>query len=328
MDRRTLLRRAAALAGIAAPTLSVHAASARGTRRLAVLLYDQPEAWDWLAAQLRSELQMLGWTEGKNLSVQWNYANGDAARLRSLAAQIVASAPDVILTRGTPATRELQSATRTIPIATGLGDPIASGFAKSYGEPGGNVTGIAFAIAEASDKHFDLLRQLVPGLKDVIVVWSADRAPSLRERMQPMQESGRKLGVAVRSALVETVGDLSKALKVDRERGPGAALIFGLGNAISYEATARAALDAGMPTMFEYRVYVEAGGLASFRFNWENQSRRTAAQIDKLLRGEKPGQIPFELPTRQEFVLNMRTAGALGLDIPRSLVLRADAVIE
>lgn len=329
MDRRTLLTRFAALGSVAAPTRSAAAASPRETRRLAVLLFDRPESWSWFAPQLLAELGRLGWIEGKNLSVQWNYANGDATRLRSLAAQIAASSPDAILTRGTPSTQALQSVTKTIPIATGVGDPVGSGFAKSYAAPGGNITGIAWAIVEASQKQVELLRLLVPGLAEIVVVWKTDRAASLAELMRPMVASGRTFGVSVRSALVETVGGLNDVLRAARKRGPAAAQIFGLaGEAFTYESIAASALAARMPTMFEYREFVEGGGLASFRFNWENQTQRTAAQIDKLFRGEKPANIPFELPTRQEFVLNLKTARALGLVVPQSVLLRADAIIE
>jgi len=331
MDRRTLLTRFAALgSGVAAPTTTLAAAaSPRGTRHLAVLIFDRPDAWEWFPPELLAELALLGWTDGKNLSVQWNYANGDATRLRSLAAQIAASAPDVILTRGTPATQALRSATKTIPIATGVGDPVGSGFAKSYAEPGENITGIAWAIVEASQKQVELLRLLVPGLAEIVVLWRTSRETSLGDLMRPMMASGRTFGVTVRSALVETMSELSEALRAAHARGPAAAQILGLsGSAFTYESIAAAAIAARMPTMFENRAFVEGGGLASFRFNWENQTRRAVAQLDKLLRGEKPANIPFELPTRQEFVLNLKTARALGLVVPQAVLLRADATIE
>ncbi len=305
------------------------AAAPTATRRLAVLIFDRPDSWEWFPPELRTELGALGWAEGKNLSVQWNYGNGDPARLRSLAAQIAASAPDVILTRGTIATQALRSATKTLPIATGVGDPIGSGFARSYAQPGGNITGISWAIVEQSQKHVELLRLLVPGLSEIVVVWKSDRAATLPDLLRPMLASGRDFGVSVRSALVETMDELSQALRAARARGPAAAQVFGLaGSAFTYESIAEAAIAARMPTMFENRAFVDGGGLASFRFNWENQTARAAAQLDKLLRGEKAANIPFELPTRQEFVLNLKTARALGLVVPQSVLLRADATIE
>jgi putative ABC transport system substrate-binding protein len=169
---------------------------------------------------------------------------------------------------------------------------------------------------------------LVPGLAQLVVIWNADTAMSLSERMSPIETSARRLGVVVRGVPVANVDDVKEALRIDHRHSPSAALIFGLGPEFPFEALADAALAARMPTMFEYREYADAGGLASFRFNWENQTARAAAQLDKLFRGEDPGKIPFELPTRQEFVLNLKTARALGVAVPRSVLLRADAVIE
>jgi putative ABC transport system substrate-binding protein len=327
MDRRFLLARALGLGAIAATPAGV-AAPASGKRRLAVLLFDGADAWDWLPPELARELGAFGWVEGTNLSVQWRYANGDPALLRSHAAQLVASAPDAILTRGTPATHALQEATRTIPILTGLGDPIGTGFAKTFARPGGNVTGISFAMVEASQKHVEVLRTLLPKLALLVVVMKADRAPFIAEQTRPIAAAARSAGLEMRTALVADLADLQRGLRTDRSRGDVAAMIFGLGDAVDPKALADAALAAAMPTMFEYRFYVDAGGLASYRLNWENQTQRTAAQIDKVFRGEKPAQIPFELPTRAEFVLNRKTARLLGLSVPQSLLLRADAVVD
>ena len=326
MDRRSLLARALGLGAIAATSAGA-AAPASGKRRLAVLLFDGAEVWDWLPPELQHELGALGWIEGTNLSVQWLYANGDPALLRSHAAQLVASAPDAILTRGTPATHALQDATKSIPILTGLGDPIGTGFAKTFARPGGNVTGISFAMVEASQKHVEVLRTLLPKLAFLVVVMHADRAPFVAENTRPIAAAARSAGLEMRTALVADLADLQRALRTDRSRGEVAAMIFGLG-VIDPKAVAAAALAAAMPTMFEYRFYVDAGGLASYRLNWENQTQRSAAQIDKVFRGEKPGQIPFELPTRSELVLNRKTARLLGLSMPQSLLLRADAVVD
>jgi putative ABC transport system substrate-binding protein len=327
MDRRSLLMRALGLGAVAA-TPARAAAPARGHRRLAVLLFDRAESWDWLPPELRQELGALGWIEGSNLNVQWHYANGDGALLRSLAAQLVASAPDAILTRGTPATHALQDATRTIPILTGLGDPIGAGFAKTFAQPGGNVTGISFAMVEASQKHVEVLRTLLPKLALLIVVMHADRAPFVAENTRPIAAAARSAGLEIRTALVADLADLQRGLRSDRGRGDVAAMIFGLGNAFDPKGVADTALAVAVPTMFEYRFYVDAGGLASYRLNWENQTRRSAAQIDKVFRGDTPAQIPFELPTRSEFVLNRKTARLLGLSVPQSLLLRADAVVD
>jgi putative ABC transport system substrate-binding protein len=327
MDRRFLLTRALGVATLAT-TRAGAAAPPVGKRRLAVLLFDRPESWDFMPPELRTELTALGWVEGTNLTVQWRYANGDPARLRSLAAELVASAPDAILTRGTPVTRALQQATRTIPILTGLGDPIGAGFAKTFANPGGNVTGISYAILEATQKRIELLRILVPKLSLLVVVLHADRAPFAADITRPIETTVRATGLATRTALVGNLAELQRALRTDRAADEVAALIFGLGDRFDAKAVADAASAAKVPTMFEYRFYVDAGGLASYLLNWDNQMQRTAAQIDKVFRGESPARIPFELPTRVEFVLNRKTARLLGLSVPQSLLLRADAVVE
>jgi putative ABC transport system substrate-binding protein len=330
MERRALLIRLAALVSGSTSALSVAEAPPRATRRLAVLLFDDPAGWEWLVPELRDELAQLGWIEGKNLSVQWSYANSDAARLRSLAAQIVAAAPDVILTRGSPATRALQDATKTIPIATGVGDPIGSGFARTYAEPMGNITGVSYAFVETSEKFVEFLRLLVPGLSHLVAVLQADRVPFIQDWLRPVKAASRAGGVTVQPAFVANLADLRRALRIDPTRGSTAALFSNLGSkvGVSYEAVAAVALEARMPSMFEHRGFVDAGGLASYRLNWERQTQRSAAQIDKLFRGVPPGKIPFELPTRQELVLNLKTARALGLTVPQSLLVRADAIVE
>ncbi|MEO5844620.1 MAG: ABC transporter substrate-binding protein [Caldimonas sp.] len=327
MDRRSVLTRALGVAALAASSARA-AAPPVGKRRLAVLLFDRPESWAFLPPELRTELSALGWVEDRNLTVQWRYANGDSARLRSLATDIVASAPDAILTRGTPATFALQQATRTIPILTGLGDPIGAGFAKTFARPGSNVTGLSYAIVEASQKRVELLRVMVPKLAFLVIVLHADRAPFALDLMRPVEATARSIGLASRTVLVADLADLQRALRTDRRAGEAGALIFGLGPRFDSKAVADAALALGVPTMFEYRFYVDAGGLASYRLDFENQNQRTAAQIDKVFRGEKAGQIPFELPTRPEFVLNRTTARSLGIALPQSLLLQANTVIE
>jgi putative ABC transport system substrate-binding protein len=327
MDRRTLLTWTLCLGAFGASR--AQPALPRGAKkRLAVLIFDRPETWDFFPPELRSELGALGWIEGKNLETQWRYANGDAALLRDLAAQMVASAPDAILTRGTPATHALQQATRSIPILTGVGDPVGFGFAKTYAAPGGNVTGISWAVVEASEKQVELLRALVPKLALVVVVEQRDRAPFLTEITAPIAAATRAAGLEMRTALVGDEAELRRALQTDRGRGEVGALIYGLGRKIDAKNVADIALAAGVPTMFDSRFYVDAGGLASFRYDWDNQTRRAAAQIDKVFHGESPARIPFELPTRAEFVLNRKTARLLDLQVPQALLVRADAIVE
>jgi len=326
MQRRSLLRWTAGVGALAAG--SIRAASPAGPgKRLAVLLLDQREVWTSFPPALAAELTALGWVEGRNLTVQWRYADGDAALLRSHAEELVRLAPDAILTRGTPATHALQRATRSIPVLTGVGDPIGSGFAKTYAAPGGNITGLSWAVVETAQKQLEILRILVPKLASLVVVASGDRKPFLAEMTRSIGAATGAARIAMRTTLADSEEELLQALQHDPSRKDVAALIFGL-NRVEPRVVGAATLKAGMPTMFEFRGYVEAGGLASFGFNWDNQNQRAAAQIDKVFRGEKPAEIPFELPTKAEFALNRKTAGRLGLQIPQALLLRADTVLD
>ena len=180
MQRRSLLRWTAGVGALAAASIRAAGFAGQG-KRLAVLLLDRRELWTSFPPALTSELAALGWVEGRNLTVQWRYADGDPALLRSHAEQLAASAPDVIVARGTPATHALQRATRSIPIATGVGDPIGSGFATTYAAPGGNITGLSWAVVETAQKQVEVLRSLVPKLASLLVVASGDRQPFLAE---------------------------------------------------------------------------------------------------------------------------------------------------
>ena len=327
-SRRSFLKWAAGLNVLAASAGQAAAPSRDETRRLEVLLFDRAEIWEFLRPEMRKALAEVGWIEGTNLVVRWNHANGDAERLSALAAAIVRSSPDAILTRGTPATQALQRATTTIPILTGLGgDPVTNGFAKTLAAPGSNITGISYAVDEQSRKQVELLRAMVPNLATLLVVITSDRAPFLDALARPFEAAAREAGLVSRIVLIADADALQAAFRRDSSRRDSAAFVFGL-PAVEPKVVVDLALAAGIPTMFEQREYVELGGLASYRFYWDNQAQRTAEQIDKVFRGAKPAQIPFELPTRSEFVVNRKTAKALGLVLSPALILRADAVVE
>lgn len=327
MRRRNLMLLAPALSTLLHPWADA-AGAAPGPRRLGVLLFDSAESWGFLGPELRQELSALGWVEGTNLTVEWRFANGDASRLAELAQQMARSGVDAILTRGTPATRALQLASRSVPIQTGVGDPIGSGFARSYANPGGNITGLSWGIAETNIKRVELLRAMLPKLARLLVVIKADRSPYVNEMTASIDTAARQFGISTKLALVDSVADLQAALRPDRASGVSAALVFGLGAAIDPKVVAQIALRSRLPAMYEYEIYVDAGGLMSYRLNWDNQSRRSAAQLDQMFRGVSPAQIPFELPTHSEFVLNRSAAKALGLLIPQAVLLRANRVIE
>ena len=253
------------------------AAPSPGNRRLGVLLFDRPETWTFLAPESCAALAELGWIEGRNLSVEWRYADGDAARLPVLAAQIVRTGVDAILTRGTPATRALQQATKTIPIVTSVGDAVGAGFAQSFARPGGNITGASVALVEIQRKRIELLRGMVPGLARLVIVLPAEHQAFVQELTRSVTATAREIGVAPVIALIASTGDLQAALRPDRVRGASAVYVFNFGSAIEPKELADLALRNRMPTMFEISEYVEAGGLMSFTFGWENPTQRSAA---------------------------------------------------
>lgn len=302
-------------------------ASRSQSRRLGILLFDRPESWAFFGPELRRELAGLGWFEGSNLTIDWHFAGGDGRRLPALAAKITRSGADAILTRGTPATRALQRATSTIPILTGLGDPIGGGFAQSLSHPGGNITGISYALAETSRKQVELLREMVPRLSRVTIVFDASKQAFASESTQAAQSAARESTITTQVVLVSNTDELRKALQPKGTSGVDAALVYGVASTEPNEIAA-ILLRSNLPSMFDQREFVVSGGLMSYRLNWENQTQRAAAQIDKVFRGEHPAQIPFEFPTRSEFIVNAKTAKALGLAIPRTILVRADEVIE
>jgi putative ABC transport system substrate-binding protein len=329
MLRRSFLARTLAAAGGAWEGASLAAAPAvpAGTRRLSVLLQDRPEIWAFFQTEVREELAALGWVEGTNLVMQWRYAHGEPERLRALAAELVGTQPDAILTRGTPATQALQRATTSIPILTGVGDPIGAGFARSFAAPGGNITGLSWATTEMIGKQLEVLRELLPQLTMLRLVRPDDSGPYGAALSEPVDAAARKAGLATAVMRVSSRAELGPALRAGSAGGRVAAYVFGIPS-IEPKAIAEAALAGRMPTMSGERAFVEAGGLASYKLNWDNQTRRAAAQIDKVFRGEKPGRIPFELPTRAELAFNRSTARALGVGIPQLLLLQADFLVD
>lgn len=325
-------RRRVALGGLAAAALPLSAAKRdSAVRHLGVLLFDVEASWDFLQRELPPALAALGWQQGRNLALAWRFADGDARRLPALAAQLLELGCDAFLTRGTPSTRALQQATRTTPIVTGVGDPVGAGFAASLARPGGNVTGLSYAQVESNTKRLELLRELAPQARHLLVVAPANRAPYQGEVTEPVHRVARSLGLQSETVLAGGADDLRQALQAARQgRAPRtmAALVLSFGESIRPDVLTSAFLQAALPTVFEQRFYVDAGGLLSYRLDWDDQTRRTAVQLAKVLKGENPATIPFELPTRSELVVNARSAKALGLAVPAALRARADEVIE
>ncbi len=314
--------------------LALHALAtdrSAGVRRLGVLLFDSADNWQFLRNELAQALAQLGWVEDRTLHSDWRFADGDAARLRGLAEDLVRDGAQVLMARGTPATRALQQATRNtpnpIPIATGVGDPVGAGFAASLARPGGNITGLSYESVSATRKQIELLRQMVPRLTHLLVLVHASRAPFLEELSAAAERNAREQGLKPMRSVWRDETELRQALVRPRSEGPRAALMFS-SLALPPATLARTLLQAGVASVFEHRAFVDNGGLMSWRLDWSDQTQRAAAQLDKLLRGASPAHIPFEQPTRSQFVINAGTAKALGLVIPPALLVLADEVIR
>jgi putative tryptophan/tyrosine transport system substrate-binding protein len=278
----------------------------------------------------RQRLHELGWIEGENVALELRYAEAgtDTARLPDLAADLVRLNVDVIVTVG-GTTRIAQSATRTIPIVmvTG-GDPVEAGFVTSLAQPGGNITGLAGLGAELSGKRLELLKQAVPQLSRVAFLLNPTNVSA--DYVRETQVAALALGVALQVLEVRRPEDIAGAFAAVQQAGAGA-LLF-LPDPLVLEPhrhhVAALALQSGLPAIYPWRMYAEAGGLMSYGIRLREWYQRAATYVDKILKGAKPGDLPVEQPVQFEFIINLKTAQALGIMIPPSLLILADEVIK
>lgn len=271
-------------------------------------------------------LAARGFVEGRNLEFVVRCVPVDQSLLEPYARQLVAERVDALMTWGTPKTRALQRATTTIPILTGVGDPVGSGFARTLASPGGNITGFSYSSNEIAQKSLELLREAVPGLSHVIILYSKSYGAK-SEITAPFEAVAAAAGISTRVHLVGSADDVSRALRSAASPRRAAALTFNIFD-VDSRTIAELALQSGIALMSNYEGGVEAGALLSYQLNHPDESERRAVLLEKLLRGTPPARIPFELPTRSELVVNKRTAAALRQPLPPILLLRADRVIE
>jgi putative ABC transport system substrate-binding protein len=326
MNRRTFLcgltlgTLAAPLAGDAQPL----AKSARiGVLTLAVASSSP------LAEAFRQGLREHGYVEGQDIAFEYRYAQGRADQLPVLAAELVRLKVDVIVTESNVAALAAKRATETIPIVMAIaGDPIKAGVVGSLARPGGNVTGLTLIHPELSGKRLQLLREAVPKIALVAVIWNpAD--PAAVDFLRETEAAARSLGLRLHAIEAHAPAELDAAFKAVADTRPSA--FFSLPGGMFQDNQTRIiefATKNRLPGVFPSRVFVEAGGLMSYGPNLAASSRRAAAFVDKLLKGAKPADLPIEQPTKFELVINLKTAKVLGLTIPPSGLLRADQVIE
>ena len=325
MDRRTFI--GAVAAGMIAAPLAASAQTATTVRRIGALLLTAQQTQADLEVE-DAALRALGWVEGKNLLVERRYAER-AEFLRPFAEELVRLKVEIIVTWGTAATLAAKRATTTIPIIIGsAGDPVTTGLVASLARPGGNITGFSVVGPEIDAKRLSLLRELVPGLQRVGVLENSAN-PYYRAVRKEFEQTGRSLGLQPIIIEVATAGELENALAEMARRRAQALFVqredLFVDNRVPLMS---AALRYALPTLAANKELVENGALVSYAHNKEEQHRRWAGFIDRILRGAKPADLPIEQPTKFELIINLKTAKALGITVPQSLLMRADEVIQ
>jgi putative ABC transport system substrate-binding protein len=282
---------------------------------------------DWVVAFL-SRLHQLDWIENRSLAIEYRWAEGRTERYAEIVAEFVRLKVDVIVTYGTAAAQQAKQATASIPIVfAGVGDPVGAGLVASLARPGGNITGLSLQQTDSSPKRIELLREIVPGVARLAIMANVGSLSAVLDRDEA-RDIAKSLG------LRSTVFDIRRPEDI----GPAFASIKGQADAL-YIVTDpmiftnrrnihALAVDVRLPTICTYREYAAAGCLMSYGPNYPDLFRRTAEYVDKILRGTKPDELPVEQPTKFDLVLNLRTAKAIGLDMPATLLGRADEVIE
>jgi putative tryptophan/tyrosine transport system substrate-binding protein len=284
-----------------------------------------------ILAAFEQTLRDLGYVEGRNILLEYRYAEGSEERLRDQAAELVQLPVDVIVAEGAAATRAAQHATRTIPIVmAGTADPVAQGFVASLAQPGGNITGLSFLVEELPGKRLEFLKEVVPQSTRIAALINAAH-PAYESTMHSLTVAARALGLHLHVVEVRRADELADAFTAMTRAGADAVIALEdavLLNNARGRVVADLAAKSRLPVMYAWREWVVAGCLLSYGPNELDTNRRAAVYVDKLLKGAKPADLPVEQPIKYDLVINLKTAKALGITIPPSLLLLADEVIQ
>jgi putative ABC transport system substrate-binding protein len=278
---------------------------------------------------LKQGLRELGWIEGQNVGLEYRYANNKLEQLPNLAAELVRLKVDVIVTGGEAGIRAARGATSTIPIVmANSGDPVGTGLITSLSRPGGNMTGLSLLTPDLGGKRLELLKETVPKVSRVAVLWNPTNAVKVLE-LKSTEVAAKALGVTVTSFEVRAPTDFGRAFAAIGREHPTALITLTDPLTLGHQKQiAEFAAKSRLPMIAENREFAEAGGLMTYGPNLLDLWRRAATYVDKILKGAKPADLPVEQPTKFELVINLKTAKALGLTIPQSILLRADEVIQ
>jgi len=279
---------------------------------------------------LKEGLQDLGWTDGRNIQIETRFGGADAGRIRAHAAELVALAPDVIVGQTTPVIRALRQATSSIPIViAAVNDPVEQGFVSSLAHPGGNITGFTFVDFQMVGKWLEMLKEAAPGLARAALMFSPDTSPHYYVYLRSFEAEPRSIAVEVTAVPVRDTAEIEEAI-AKLGRGPGGGLIVppDVFTLVHHQLVIGLAQQHRVPAVYGFRAHVAQGALMSYGPDPYDNFRRSASYVDRILKGAKPADLPVQQPTKFELAINLKTAKALGLQIPDKLLALADEVIE
>jgi putative ABC transport system substrate-binding protein len=315
---------------MAAWPLAARAQQAERVRRIGLLqglAESDPEAQARTVA-FRQALDVLGWIEGRNILIDYRFAGGDSSRVQTYAAELVNSAPDLIVAHSSPVAAALKQATRTIPIVIAMvNDPVSQGFVTSLARPGGNITGFAFVEFPIVGKWLEMLKEIAPGIRRAALIFNPQTAPYYSNYVRELEAASPAAELS--AVPVSDEVELKAAIAALANEAPGG-LIAAADPFISAhrELIARLAQHHRLPAVYPFRQFVAEGGLMAYGPDTVDIARRSASYVDRILKGSTPAELPVQQPTKFQLVINLKTAKSLRIDIPATMLARADEVIE
>ena len=320
------------LGGVAAWPVAARAQQPERMRRIGVLTTfaeSDPEMRGWLTV-FQVELQKLGWEQGRNISIEYRWPGSDEHRLRTGATELVGMTPDVLFTAGTPALVALSRETRSLPIVFAqVSDPVALGLVASLARPGGNITGFVTVESAFAGKWLELLRDTAPGRNRVAVILDPDNPSQLVLYFQGIEAAARTFGMHLTRTDVRSADDIERAIEAVAQQPNGALVVVPTAVTIlNRDLIIALAARHRLPAIYPYRIFAVSGGFISYGVNLPDGYRQAASYVDRILKGAKPGDLPVQLASKFELVVNLKTAKALGLNIPEPFLQHADEIIE